>query len=75
VADIRESIGKMLAFGEKLREATETGRHRVPAGVDDLRVGQYQINKSNVEKIVWHLVYEKRRIRSLDTGSIDVFPA
>src|SRR5215469_4860272 len=59
-AEILEVVGEALAVRELLLEARETAAERVAAGVDDPGVGQDQLNESDIEAVVRHLVDEER---------------
>jgi hypothetical protein len=61
-ADIVQAVGEALAAGEVLLEAGEAAGQRMPARVDELRVGQDQLDQADVQEIVRHLVDEERRI-------------
>ena len=67
------TIGKGLTGRKQLLEATKTGRHGMPTGVNNLGVGQDHLNQPNMLKIVRHLIDKKRRVAPLHLRSEQIF--
>ena len=59
--EVCQIIGKSLSLGVMLPEIADAGVQGVPAGIDDLRLRQDEVEKADGGKIVRHLVDEKRR--------------
>ena len=54
--DFREAVGEFLPLGEELFEAREAAIHRRTARIDNLRVGQDEVDEADMPEIVRHLV-------------------
>ena len=61
LAQFKQVVGKGLPFGKVLLEATKATIHGVPAGINDLGIGQNGLDEPYVGKVVRHLVGKKRR--------------
>ena len=73
LADVFQAISESLPAGEQLLEAGKTAAHRVAPRVDDLAVGQNQVDQSDVLEIIGHLIDKKWVISSaLDAGGFQV---
>jgi hypothetical protein len=73
---IRQIVSEGLALGEMLLEVGEAARQRVAAGVDDLGIGQDQVNEGGVQPVVGQLVDKERPIGlALDAGAVKVLLA
>ncbi len=70
--DIGEPISKGLPTGEVLCIAAETGRHRLPARIDDLCIGNNHVDQPDMQKIIGHLVDKKRRRPPVNFTSVYV---
>ena len=42
------------------------------ACVDNFRIRQYQVDKANMPKVIWHFVDEKRRAVTMNTRVVNV---
>src|SRR4051812_25485953 len=74
--NIVNAVSKLLSLSEQLLEIAKATRHRFATGVDDPRVGQQQVNETDVSKIVWHLVDESRLAGNpIDAGVVQIFLA
>ena len=62
-AEMLEIVGEFLAASIVLLEVGEAAGERVPAGIDDLRLGKHQPDETNVQPIVRHLVDEEGPVR------------
>ena len=60
--EIVHVVGEVLALAEQLLVAAETAVERVPAGVDDPRVRQDQVQQPDVREVVGQLVGEVRPV-------------
>ena len=58
---MRQVVGEGLSAREVLLEAREAAAQRVPARIDDLGVGQDQLDQADVQPVVRQLVDEPRR--------------
>src|SRR5882724_11586378 len=58
-SDVIDAIGELLPGGEQLLVVAEAAGERVSARVDDLGVGQDQMNEPEMPKVVRHLVDEE----------------
>ena len=73
---VHELIAEQLAARVKLLEIREATGERMPARIDDLRVGEDGVNHPDVEEVVGHLVDEERpRGLALDAGVFHVLLA
>ena len=61
--DVLDAVGELLAVGEQLLEVAEAAGHRLAPRVDDLRIGQHQVDEADVAEVVGHLVDEERACR------------
>ena len=61
-ADVIEVVSEGLAAREMLAEVREAAAERVPAGVDDLRIRQDELDERHVQPVVRQLVDEERPI-------------
>jgi len=72
-AQLRQIVGEVLTACEVLLERGEAATERVAAGVDDARVGQHQVNETQVQEVVWQLVDEEGAAAlALDAGARQV---
>src|SRR3984893_16566726 len=67
------AVSELLAIREQLLEVAEATRHRLATRIDDARVGQHQVNQTDVPEVVWHLVDEKRPPASVDSRAGQIF--
>jgi hypothetical protein len=58
----------LLPRGEQLLVVAEAAREGVSARIDDLGVGQDQMNQPEVAKIIRHLVDEEGLARAVQAG-------
>ena len=73
LADVFEAISESLTTSEQLFETGKTAAHRVAPRIDDLTVGQNQVDQSDMQEIIGQLVDKKWSIGSaLDAGSLQV---
>src|SRR5258708_26782398 len=63
-ADVVKTVRELLTAGEKLLEIAEAAGHGLAPRVDDLRVGQNEVNEADMAEVVRHLVDEERLPRS-----------
>src|SRR5688572_31252900 len=72
-AKLREVVGETLASGEMLLECRKAAAERMPARVDDLRVGKHEMNEPNMCEVVRHLVDKEGRGRlAMNPGAREV---
>src|SRR5690242_7125414 len=76
VSDVREIVGGRLPAREMLPEVGETAGERMAACIDDLRIGQDQLDERYVEPVVRQLVDEEWAIRSpLHARALEILKA
>ena len=65
-------VGEFLPVLEQLGKAGQAGIHRIAVDMDNLRIGQHQVDQADRQKIRRHLVGDAPRIRRapLQTGHI-----
>ena len=69
--DIALAVGEALPPCEMLFEVGKAARHRMSARIDDLRIGQDQVNEPDMQPVVGQLVDEEGLIRfALDAGAL-----
>ena len=73
VADLGQSVGKLLPLREQLFEAGKAAVHRRAARIDDSGVGQDELDQSDMPEVVGHLVDEERRTAAMDPRVFDEF--
>jgi hypothetical protein len=72
LADVFQAVGEFLPFGEELLEAGPAAIHRIAPRIDDLRIGQDQVDQPDMPEIVRHLVREISGALPVDAGVLDV---
>ncbi len=70
--DVVDAVGEFLALGEQLLEVAETAGHRLTPGIDDLRIGQHQVDQPDMAEIVGHLVDEVGLARPVDPRLVEI---
>ena len=69
-ADQIKPVGEFLTRGEQLFEVGETTAHRLAARIYDLRLGQDQLDQTNMPEIIGHFVNEEGRSVTMDTRGL-----
>ncbi len=69
------AVRKFLTVAEQLLEIAEAARHRLPPGIDDARIGQHELDQTDVAEIVRHLVDEDARPLRWTAVSVRYFSA
>ena len=73
--DVVDAVGELLALREQLLEIAEAAGHRLAPRIDDARVGQHQVDQSDVAEVVRHLVDEERLAGAVDAGGCQILLA
>jgi hypothetical protein len=64
-------VGKLLPLSKQLLEATKTAGHRMAAGVNNLSLRQYELNKWDMTEIIRHLVNKVDAVTSVVLGFLN----
>ena len=69
-------VGEGLAPGEVLTEIGEAASERVPPRIDDLGVGEHQLDEGHVEPVVGQFIDEERPVgAALHPRPLQIFDA
>jgi hypothetical protein len=64
-------VGKLLPLSKQLLETTKTAGHRMAAGVNNLSLRQYELNKGDMTEIIRHLVNKVDPVTSVMLGFLN----
>jgi hypothetical protein len=72
VAKILEAVRKLLTLSKQLFKTAKGAAKRMPPSVNNFRIGEHQLYKANVPKVIWHFVDEEGRFGSVRPGAINI---
>ena len=62
MGEVQHVIREILAMSEQLFVSAKATVKRVAAGIDDLRIGKYEMCEAHEREVVWQLIGKKRLV-------------